>query len=184
MRIGIDIDDTICETWNYIKPIFQKHFNIGNEVLAGNNYSRALDCTVEEYYQFCKKNIDPVLSNVPIKPDASFYINKLKEEGHEIFFITARSTNDMNTPYETTKAYLDKHNIKYDKLLVNSMKKEDVAKENKIDVLIDDSIKHCTNVSKLGIPVLMVATDYNKQSDFRKVKNWEEIYNVISKGMI
>ena len=59
-----------------------------------------------------------------------------------------------------------------------------VAKENKIDVLIDDSIKHCTNVSKLGIPVLMVATDYNKQSDFRKVKNWEEIYNVISKGMI
>ena len=55
------------------------------------------------------------------------YINKLKEEGHEINFITARSTFDMEEPYDQTKKYLEQNNIKYDNLYVNSLKKEEVT---------------------------------------------------------
>ena len=28
MRIGIDIDDTITNSWKYLKPIYEKEFNI------------------------------------------------------------------------------------------------------------------------------------------------------------
>ena len=55
MRIGIDIDDTICETWEYVKPIYKKHFNLSDEELNKNKYSRVLKCTIDEYYDFIKK---------------------------------------------------------------------------------------------------------------------------------
>ncbi len=181
MRIGIDIDDTICETWEYVKPIYKKHFNLSDEELNKNKYSRVLKCTIDEYYDFYKKIISPLLINVPIKKDAVKYINKLKEEGNEIYFITARSTFDMYNPYELTKQYLENNNIKYDKLLVNSLKKEQVAKDNNIDIFIDDSIKHCTNVSKEGIKVFLMDNIYNKNcNDFPKVKNWKQLYEKIT----
>ena len=110
------------------------------------------------------------------------YINKLKEEGNEINFITARSTFDMEEPYDQTKKYLEQNNIKYDNLYVNSLKKEEVTLKNNIDIFIDDSVKHCTNVSKTGIDVLMMTTTYNKKyTNFKKVNNWKEIYDFINK---
>lgn len=181
MRIGIDIDDTICDTWEYVKPLFKQNFNLDDLELEKNNYSRVLNCTLEEYYDFYKKNIDPIMLDIPIKKDAAKYINKLKKDGHEIYFITARGDFDMLNPYEKTKIYLEKNNIKYDKLLTNSLEKDKAVLKNKIDIFIDDSIKHCMSISKLGIPVLMFETSYNKQTEFRKVKSWKEIYDIINR---
>ena len=33
MRIGIDIDDTICDTWEYSLPFFSKYFEINLDEL-------------------------------------------------------------------------------------------------------------------------------------------------------
>ena len=155
MKIGIDIDDTICNTWEFVKPYYEKKFNLDKNITENNSYFKALNCSLEEYYDFCKKNISKLTFNVPVKKDAVMYINKLKEEGHEINFITARSTFDMEEPYDQT---------------------------NNIDIFIDDSVKHCTNVSKTGIDVLMMTTTYNKKyTNFKKVNNWKEIYDFINK---
>lgn len=182
MKIGIDIDDTICNTWEFVKPYYEKKFNLDKNITENNSYFNALNCSLEEYYDFCKKNISKLAFNVPVKKDAVMYINKLKEEGHEINFITARSTFDMEEPYDQTKKYLEQNNIKYDNLYVNSLKKEEVTLKNNIDIFIDDSVKHCTNVSKTGIDVLMMTTTYNKKyTNFKKVNNWKEIYDFINK---
>lgn len=182
MRIGIDIDDTICETWKYLKPYFKKAFKTDNKKLKYKRYSYALDCTLDEYYNFCQNNITPLMINVPIKRDAKKYINKLKDEGHEIIFITARSDNDLINPYEVTKNYLEKNNIEYDKLFTGCLKKDIVASQNNIDLFIDDSVKHCTSVYKERIPVLLMKTSYNRKCHkFRHVYSWKEIYNIISK---
>ena len=180
MRIGIDIDDTICNTWEYIKPYFKSNFNIDDNILNENNYSRTLNCSKEEYYSFFKEKKDNIIHKITKKKDDNKKINKLKDEGHKIYLITARGNLDMKTPYETTKLYLQNNNIKYDKLCLNSLEKDIICHENKIDIFIDDSIKHCTIVSKLGIPVLLMDASYNKQCDkFRRVNTWEEIYNII-----
>lgn len=182
MKIGIDIDDTICNTWEFVKPYYEKNFNLDKNITENNSYFKALNCSLEEYYDFCKKNISKLTFNVPVKKDAVMYINKLKEEGHEINFITARSTFDMEEPYDQTKKYLEQNNIKYDNLYVNSLKKEEVTLKNNIDIFIDDSVKHCTNVSKTGIDVLMMTTTYNKKyTNFKRVNNWKEIYDFINK---
>ena len=62
MKIGIDIDDTICNTWEFVKPYYEKKFNLDKNITENNSYFKALNCSLEEYYDFCKKNIYP--SNV------------------------------------------------------------------------------------------------------------------------
>lgn len=182
MRIGIDVDDTVCETWKYLKPYFKKSFKTDRKRLRYNRYHKALNCTLEEYYDFCRNNISSLMLNVPIKRDAKKYINKLKDDGHEIIFITARSDKDLINPYEVTKKYLEKNKIKYDELFTGCLEKDTAARHNNIDVFIDDSVKHCTSVYNIGIPVLLMKTSYNRNCHkFRHVYNWKEVYNIISK---
>lgn len=183
MRIGIDIDDTICKTWKHIKPLFKKHFKVDNRVLQKKSYSRALNVPVDEYYEFYKKIVTPEMSYIPIKKDAKRYINKLNDEGHEIYFITARSEKDIINHYELTENYLAKNGIKYDKLLTCASDKGKACLENKIDLFIDDSIKHCNEVSDVKIPVLLINTSYNKKvRKFKRVFNFKEIYYIIERS--
>lgn len=182
MRIGIDIDDTICKTWKHIKPLFKKEFHVDSKTLRDNSYSRALNINEEQYYEFYKNKISPLMMYIPIKKDAKKYINKLSEK-HEIYFITSRSDFDLINPYELTKSYLDKNGFKYNKLLINSLKKDEVCMQHKIDLFIDDSVKHCTSVSKLGIPVLLINAPYNKKvRKFKRVFNFKEIYYIIERS--
>lgn len=46
-------------------------------------------------------------------PEALEKINKMKDDGHQIIFFTARGWNE----YNVTKYWLDKHGFKYDLLL-------------------------------------------------------------------
>lgn len=180
MRIGIDVDDTITETWKYVKPHFSKKFNIDLQTLDKYSYSKGLSCSLDEYYAFFRKSIQQYLPNVPIKKDVGKYINKLRKNGHEIYFITARSEHDMDNPYEVTKNYLDKNKIQYDHILVGCSEKDKIALENNIDLFIDDSVKNCTKVNNVGIKVILFSATYNEYCiDFEKVQNWEELYNLI-----
>ena len=55
MRIGIDIDDTITDTWSYMVPIYSQVFNIPVEELSNSlpyyNSVKKLNLTVEEYFK-------------------------------------------------------------------------------------------------------------------------------------
>ena len=54
-------------------------------------------------------------------------------------------------------------------------------KENNINLFIDDSINHCTKVSKADIEVLLFSCKSNKHfNDLKKVYSWKEIYNYIN----
>ncbi len=179
MRIGIDIDDTITNTWQTLMPILSKRFNItfDKESLPYHHQLKEL-ISIDEYYKITREYED-ILKNVPIKENVSNIINKLKEEGNEIIFITARGKG-YNDPYTATKEYLEKNNILYDKLIINSWNKANICKEEKIDLFIDDSYKHCKEVSKLGIEVIMIKTNYNKNNqEFNLIEDWESIYKYI-----
>ena len=70
--------------------------------------------------------------------------------------------------------------MKYDKLFVDLESKKQTAIDEKIDLFIDDSPKHCQEVSKLGIKVIMMDAKYNKNNnEFIHMSNWQEIYEYI-----
>lgn len=182
MRIGIDIDDTINDTWDYLIPICSKLYKISKTDLQKSiPYYQALKekISLDEYYDFMQKYHNENSLRVPIKKDATRVINDLHNQGHQIIFISDRVKGYTN-PYEITKKYLDKHHIHYDKIIVDSTDKDEVCQKEKIDLFIDNSIKHCTNVKNKGIEVLMYNAPYNeKEKEFIHVKSWKEIEEYI-----
>jgi len=184
MKIGVDIDDTITNSWENIIPYYSKIFNIDIKKLENSRpyyYAIKDKISLEEYYEKLLSLYDKFSTIVPLKDNVKEIIDKIYEEGHTITFITARGKEHTDA-YKSTKEYLDRHHIKYDKLIVNAHDKAKVCKEEKIELFIDDSIKHCTSVLNEGIDVLMFETKYNKEEKKPKhVKNWDEIYEYLKK---
>ena len=136
-----------------------------------------------EYHvrNFMKQNIEYLCNNATIKDKAKEVINKLKEEGNNIIIITSRSTKYDQDPYVISKKWLEKHGIKFDKLVVNSQNKADDCKKYKVDILIDDHVDYCKCVAeKTNTRVLMFDSPYNKEcQEFTRVNSWQEVYNKI-----
>lgn len=182
MRIGVDIDDTITNSWECLIPYYSKLFGIPETVLhTSPPYHNSVKhlITLDDYFKVLKPVYDEVIPNVTLKDDVKETIDKLYEMGHKVYFITARGT-DHTDPYKVSKDYLDKHGIKYEKIIVGSLDKVKVCKEEQIDLLIDDSRKHCLAVSQSGIETLLFETYYNKDcQELKHVKSWKEIYEYI-----
>ena len=70
----------------------------------------------------------------------------------------------------------------YDKLVLDSQNKVAVAKENHIDIFVDDSIKNCTEMANAGIKTYMMDTIVNKDfenENIERVYSWPHLYQKI-----
>ena len=103
-------------------------------------------------------------------------MQKLKNEGHKIIFITSRNSEEFNDPYQTSYNYLIKNNIPFDKLIVNASNKAEICLKENIDLFIDDSTKNCKAVAKKGIPTFQFNSVFEPNSKLNKGTSWEEVY--------
>ena len=187
MIIGIDIDDTITD----LSDIFLKYatlYNKENEIdfkidKTQWDIDKAFGWNNDDFMKFSKKYLEILLNEAKPKKGCVDVINKLREDGHKIVIITARNSEELIAPYEFTKNWLELNNIGFDKLVVNSNKKEEDCINNKIDVFIDDRLENCEKVyEKLHIPVFLFDSVYNtndKNSLIERVFSWEEVYSKI-----
>lgn len=187
-RIGIDIDDTICDTNELIVDEADKY---DREILGGTGVKNPFAYKFSEMIgwedgmkeTFFKDRLEYIMSNAEIKHNAREVINKLYDEGNEIYFITRREPVYLSNPYKISYDWLSKHDIKYTKLLVNSGKKIDECKDYNIDIFIDDMPYNCEDVSALGINVILFTNGNNQNENrFVRMNNWDEIYNYIKEG--
>ncbi len=184
MKIGIDIDDTICDTWDFLIPYLSEYFNIEIKKLkkAQVPYYEACNCTYLEYCGFAMKYYSVYALQYKLKKDVVKILKQLRQEGNQIIFISARSDNGFKDPYKTSLTYLVKNNVPFDKLIVNAKDKRKVCIEEKIDLFIDDSVDNCKSVNYESIPVLLFNASYNKDcSLFKRVFNWKEIYKEVER---
>ncbi len=192
MKIGIDIDDTISETYSTIIPYAQKYTieELGksgktNKVEAKDHmYTTALlGWSKEEEYGFFSKYYEQYISEVDIKHLAKEYLERL-DENNEIYLITARFEIENTNIEEITKKWLKDKGVPYKKLIINAQDKVAVAKEYGIDLFIDDSFKNCKAVSESGIKTLIMDSKVN--SDFEinnvtRVYSWPQVYQEYEK---
>jgi len=182
MRIGIDIDDTIMDTFDHVMPCVAEFYNASLEDLKRRNisYPNLPKEWKEKEVEFSKKYYDKVVPTTPIKPDAPKYIKKIKQLGHSIIIISARDNRLYTDAYKTTYEQLNANSVLYDKLFC-TFDKAEKCKEEKIDLFIDDSINNCEKVNSVGIPVLLFNSkgNLNKETNFKRVGSWKEIYHII-----
>lgn len=182
MRIGIDIDDTMADTFDYLMPYIAEFFDLDIKYLKDNNisYSTLPEKMKKRELEFAKKYYDKVIPNTPFKPKVTEYIDKIKNLGHEIIIITARDKTLYIDEYKTTIKELKNNNINYDKLICN-FDKAKICETEKIDLFIDDSIANCNKVNQLGIETILFNSKSNikEKTNLYRVDNWKEIYDKI-----
>ncbi len=182
MKIGIDIDDTMADTFDYLMPYIADFFDVDIKYLKDNNisYSNLPKEMKERELEFAKKYYDKVIAGTPFKPKVAEYIDKIRELGHEIIVITARDKTLYTDEYKTTIEELKNNNIHYDKLICN-FDKAKACKNEKIDLFIDDSIANCNKVNELGIETILFSSkgNINNKINLYRIDSWKDIYKFI-----
>ena len=176
MRIGIDIDDTICCSIENMLPYICEYYGLNYYEEKEKKLPYDAYHCLEGYYAFARLTYEKVMPNARLKTNANYYINKLKEDGHDIVIVTARSALGFHDPYGLSKNYLEKYNICYDKLIVGAKDKGEVCKCENIELFIDDNVKNCKSVENVGIKVWLFHNDFNSNDKhFDRVMNWEDV---------
>jgi len=166
MIVGIDIDDTITKTTENANKLLKEYdANFQEDYHKHPKY--------EEYMALYRREIiisSPLMDNIK---EAFDYLHK---NGHKIIIITYRPDKYVPDINEITIEYFKKHGLKYDKL-INTYEKGIAAKENHVDLFIDDKEKHLDDVNKYGIECIRFTKE--KESKYKTFSNWLDIIKYI-----
>lgn len=183
MRIGLDIDDTICDTYDFVLPYICKYYNLDYKTIKKRNLGYAyFKQNCEGFFDFAKKIYKVIIPKSPLKRGVIKYINKLKKDGHEIILITGRDNTEFDNPYQITYDYLISNNVPFDTLITGVNEKGPVCLDEKIDIFIDDLAKNCVDVSAVGIKSYLFNHPNNKgYKGIKRIRNFRHLYKIIKK---
>lgn len=192
MKIGIDIDNTLTKVQEKLnKAAFDYANSLGKNIKNcnismkdinndGDTYRKKFKFNNEELKYFLKEIQENITNNASPRENAKEVIDKLKNDGHQIYIITARDSEFHDDPYMYSKNWLDKNLIYYDKLIVNARNKKDVCKKVEIDLFIDDQPNNCLQILNAGIKAIMITDNDDNFDGIINLKNWNDIYNFIN----
>ncbi len=187
MKIGIDIDGVILDYERVLKTYGDLYDFIElkkdgiinrNEHYLRNRY----DWTDEERMNFINKYFLKLSKETPLIPGAKDVIDMLQKEGNELIIISARG----GMIEEMKNVAIEKFNeegISFNKYYWKQDDKLEVAKNENIDVMIDDSYDVCKKLSSNGIKTIYFRDKEMKvleqNENLKEVSNWGEIYRYI-----
>ncbi|MCH5167263.1 MAG: hypothetical protein J1F35_05155 [Erysipelotrichales bacterium] len=187
MRIGIDIDDTMTDSYDDIMSAYSKFYNLDKTQLIHNKTSYEELCDKNkypDYRKFAIGNFESIIPNVKLKKDVKEVIDALHKMGYTIEIVTARTLTEYDDPWGISYDYLKKNDIYYDKLNIGVYDKGIFCKEHNIDILIDDSIKNLNNAKAHGIKTILFGNIFNEDNqEFIRANSWLEILHMLSNNV-
>lgn len=193
MRIGIDIDGVLTNIEQFVMDYISKYcvenkieYKIGN---SNYDYCKTFHITKEVEMNFWKQYLEDYAVNEKARPFAAEIIEKLKNDGHEIYIITARWLTNRddkmgNNMRQIVENWLHENGIFYDKLIFSKALKERKSEEileNKIDLMIEDSPNNINELSNF-VPIICYHAGYNKDcvgDRITRCYSWYDIYQKI-----
>lgn len=169
--IGVDVDNVLCDTSERVLKYVNER--------AGTNLHIE---DITEYYMenFLPDEYKPLISqafhdkemwrNVTLLPNAKECIEKLRQLGHDIYFVTATTFANINKK----SSFLRKHfpQIDIDNKLINIRNKQML----RLDVMIDDYLENLLYDRTYYSIVFDYPWNQTKESTpmFTRVKDWHE----------
>ncbi len=191
MRIGIDIDGVLTDIETFILDYGSKFciesglpLNITSQIHYNEN--KTFGWTDEQTTEFWNKYIIKYFTQYPVREFAKEVITKLKEEGNEIYIITARNEYGVPREYtdqikQMTEEWLKKNEIPYDKIIYTNGSKLPYCKGNYIEVVVEDSPINIIDIAT-SIPVICYNNKYNAHvngDNITRAYSWYDVYNKI-----
>ncbi len=194
MNIGIDIDGVLTDMENYIGTVGKKYTfenNLGFDDTMNTNTIYGF-LSKEDSHRFWDAHWEKYATTIKMRKNASNVIEKIKNDGNKIIIITARTYDSQiikdgikrqKNMEELIIKWLNENNIKYDKIIFSNLNKLQNCLDNKIDIMIEDSI---SNIEKLKDYMKIICFDakYNQSyanNQIFRAYNWDDVYNIISK---
>jgi len=190
LRIGIDIDGVLTNIEQFSVDYLSKYCvdNNINFNIIGNHYAvaKSFNITDEQENGFWKEYLVYYAENEKARPFSAEVIKKLKDEGNEIYIVTARWLTNRddeagNQMREIVKKWLIENDIVYDKLIFtkasNEQKLQEIL-EYKIDIMIEDNPKNINELSQF-VPIICYNAGYNQMCNDDKIircYSWYDIY--------
>lgn len=187
MKIGIDIDGVILDYERVLKTYGDLYDFIElkkdgiinrNEHYLRNRY----DWTDEERMNFINKYFLKLSKQTPLIPGAKDVIDMLQKEGNELIIISARG-GMIEEMKDVAMEKFEEEDISFNKYYWKQDDKLEVAQNEKLDVMIDDSYDVCRKLSSNGIKTIYFRDKEMKvleqNENLKEVSNWGEIYRYI-----
>lgn len=178
MRIGVDIDGTLNNLDEVVRPLLEKQYNIKPDFTV---YEMFPNMTREQKDEFHRKNRLILLNEVKPFINANDVIHKLSKDGHTIFIITARKAEKC---FDDTIQWfiINDFNLDdFDYFCFDCYNKVKTCLDNKIDIMIEDCPMHLDNLYQNTTTIKMNHLyNENINSDY-EASSWNEIYEIIEK---
>lgn len=190
MRIGIDIDDTLTNSRDFfIQHVSEYMYKKGYPIKTHPEYLR-----IQNFFELNNTEImddihEAYITSCPVRYFAKEAIKLMKEQGHEIYIITARWANQFidekltTTCAEATKKWLMDNEILFDKLIF-SLNKGITCLNNDIDIMIDDHMDFLRDIKKNSPETarFMMHTEDNAKYSFpHRICTWPEFLQWVEK---
>lgn len=191
MIIGIDIDGVLTNLERFQLDYGSKYFfETENKININHNDYEIIDifnATTEKDDKFWKEYLDFYAKKEPARRFASEIIKKLKNDGHQIYIITARFLTDRDDYLgkkmrSIVKKWLKNNQIIYDKIIFSQEDKRNICKENNVDIMIEDAPKNIVELSEVLPKVICFDALYNREiakDNVIRCYSWYDIYSKI-----
>ena len=190
MRIGIDIDGVLTNIERFIIDYGSKFCienNIPLQIKTGiYDEQETFGWTEQQTIKFWNEYIVYYATEYPAREFAADIIKKLKEEGHEIYLLTARNNYGVPSTHldrmpELVSGWLKKNDIPYDKIIYTEGSKLPYCVGNYLDVMVEDKPSNILEVST-QVPVINFVSYYNinvEGNNITKAYSWYDVYDII-----
>jgi len=187
MKIGIDLDGVIfdSEKWYRVYSELYDMLELKRNSIIDNKevrFQERYNWSEEEKQEFLNKYQEKITWESSFMPGAKEVLQLLKQDGHELIIITARGGKNKNMIDITKKRFeVEKMDI-FDKCYFGVENKEEVCKNEDIDIMIEDSYRNCKKIADNKIKTIFLkdAPSYDLENEYVKMLyNWGEIYRYI-----
>lgn len=183
MVIGVDIDNTIKDTQRAAVKVYNRKLNRTVKVEDVREFylDQAYGLTPQEGRKLWRSLEEEIYRlGVPLQ-NAARVLNELADEGHRIYFITARpGTKNIEA---ITRKWLKKYGFPYtgDNLVMNAQDKAKVAKILGVELFFEDAPNHLENLVKNKVPVVIVDAVYNRlfPVPLKRITDWEQVHDLV-----
>lgn len=176
-RFGIDIDGTVTCPASLV-PFINSDFNLNLTLndLTQYDLTPFVNVSSDELAQWFLKKEPEIYANSPLAEGAKEILMKWEQQ-HELYFISARSTNLLNI----TKEWFVNNQLKFDHIdLIGSHHKIEAAKNYRVDLFFEDKHDNAVMIhEECKIPVILFNTPYNQDpipEGVIRVNHWNEAY--------
>lgn len=184
MNIGVDIDDTIVINSSYfLNHILEEDLPKYILIEIRNNMP---DIMAGKIPEFLMPYLAPIYKKYnllyEVYPNAVPVLTRLKRK-NRIIIATGRCNAMLDGCEDTTTAYLEMKGIPYDELYYGVSDKKTFCLEHNIDLFIDDSIRHITDISSSGISTILFESEINKNCKTRSLRSndWLDVEQKINR---